>query len=110
MENCDGIILLENEMLNGSRVSAMDAAGRLYEKLSLAINSLVTPVGGDGIGEGVENTVDYIRANPYSVLPSSEEAEIASPVISESVNASGVLSQLPVERRRGQAHQLLRSD
>jgi hypothetical protein len=95
MENCDGIILLENELLHGSRVPALDAAGRLYEKLSLAINSLVTPVGRDGIGAGVENTVGYIRANPYSVLPCSEEAEIASPVFSESVNASGVLVSYP---------------
>jgi len=90
-ENCDGIILLENETLHsGSRLPAVDAAARLYEKLSLVINALVTPIGKDGMGAGVENIVDYIRSNPYSVLPSSEEAPV-SPVVSESLSRSGML-------------------
>jgi hypothetical protein len=90
-ENCDGIIMLENEMMHSRRgLSAVDAAARLCEKLSLAINSLVTPIGKDGVGAGVENIVDYIRSNPYSVLPSSEE-EPASPAASESLSRSGVL-------------------
>ena len=91
-ENCDGIILLENELVKGSKEPAVDAAARQYERLALLINSLVTPIPSDGLGTGVENVVDYIRANPYSVLHSSEETQEASvPAIAEFANASGVL-------------------
>ena len=66
-ENSSGIILLKNEMmLSTDQISAVDSSARLYEKLSLAINSLVKPVETDG--DGVEDVVDYIRANPYSTL------------------------------------------
>jgi Tubulin/FtsZ family, GTPase domain len=91
-ENCDGIILLENELVKGSKEPAVDVAARRYERLALLINSLVTPIPPDGLGTGVENVVDYIRANPYSVLHTSEEAqETPLPAVTESANTSGVL-------------------
>jgi hypothetical protein len=89
-ENCDGILLLENEMLLRNRgVSAVDAAARLYERLSLTINTLVTPVSKDGTRTGVEIMVDYIRANPYSTLPLTAEA--APPILREAPASSGML-------------------
>ncbi len=90
-ENCDGIILLENNLVKGDRLPAVDVAARLHEKLALVINSLITPIGADGAGGGIETVVDYIRANPYSVLPISEESSAPPQIISESTTRSGVL-------------------
>jgi hypothetical protein len=72
--SCDGVMLLENQimMLAGEEeLSLVDANACLNEKISLFINALVEPIENDGIGSGVENVVDYFRANPYSVLRSS---------------------------------------
>lgn len=91
-ENCDGVIQLENEMmLSSDEFSLVDADASLYEKLSLAINALIRPVEMDGSAAGVESVVDYVRANPYSVLRVTAE-EIDTPeIISEFSNSSGVL-------------------
>lgn len=91
-ENCDGVIQLENEMmLSSDEMSLVDADASLYEKLSLAINTLINPIETDGSGTGVERVVDYIRANPYSVLRvTAEEIDIPE-IISEASNSSGVL-------------------
>lgn len=88
---CDGIVLLENEMtLADAGLPAMDANARLYEKLSLVINSLVKPIEQDGLGTGIERMVDYIRANPYSMLQVTEgpATTLAS---GESRTPSGIL-------------------
>jgi hypothetical protein len=78
-ENCDGIILLENEkMLAPDQPSFFDSNARLYEKLSLTINSLIRPIEKDGSSSGVESMVDYINANPYSVLRASDDDNPAS--------------------------------
>ncbi len=89
-ENSSGIILLKNEMMLATdQISAMDASASLYEKLSLAINSLVKPIEKDG-GDGVEDVVDYIKANPYSTLEVADEEEQVE-VISHTPTSSGVL-------------------
>lgn len=90
---CDGIIMLEQEeILRTNDLSMFDANALVCEKLSLAINELVGPIEKDGTGSGVERVVDYIRANPYSVLRITDDLPRGD-VISEekSTNQSAVL-------------------
>lgn len=90
-DSCDGIIMLENEkMLRRGKddLSAFDANAQLYEKLSLAINSLIPPVEGDGTG--IERVVDFVRANPYSVLQVNGDAT-PNLISEEAPGESGIL-------------------
>jgi len=90
-ENCEGIIHLKNEtLLEIEQLSAVDASARLYERLSLAINTLVKPIEKDGIGDGVENVVDYIKANPYLTLHAADEEDPAE-TVSHTSTPSGFL-------------------
>lgn len=89
-ENSDGILVLGRTLGRQDNLSAIDSNARLFEKLALALNSLVPPVGRDGIGSGVENVVDYIRANPYSTLQMAGESQ-ADYISEEAPNSSGVL-------------------
>jgi len=91
-ESCDGIILLENEtMLTNDDLSFVDSNAQLYEKLSLALNTLVRPIEKDGIGDGVERMVDHIHANPYSVLQITDDSPQSNTVSDESLSRSGTL-------------------
>ena len=75
-ENSDGIMLIENEAVMNAEIPLIDAYAELNEGLSLALNSLLEPVERDGTNNGVLNIVDFIKANPYSVLrPPSDQAE-----------------------------------
>jgi hypothetical protein len=89
-ENADGIIMLENRGILGSAdLSVFDANALLLEKLSLTINELAGPIENDDPGNGVERIVDFIRANPYTVLRVNE---MKSTSMSEETNSrSGVL-------------------
>jgi cell division protein FtsZ len=64
----DGIMLLENDVLIKEKLPLIDAHARLSESLSTVINSLIQPIERDGSSAGVENVVDFIRSNPYSVV------------------------------------------
>jgi Tubulin/FtsZ family, GTPase domain len=91
-ESCDGIILLENEtMLTNDQLSFVDSNARFCERVSLAINDLVRPIEKDGNGYGVETMVDYIRANPYTLLQVSEDRSLRTAVTGESYSRSGTL-------------------
>jgi cell division GTPase FtsZ len=74
--NCDGIMLLENGILIKDEIPLIDANASLYEKLSLAINELVQPIEQDGSSAGVEDVVDFIKANPFSVVQSSNDFSV----------------------------------
>jgi len=69
----DGIMLLENDVMTKDKLPLIDVHARLCEKLSIAINELVQPIEHDGSSTGVEDIVDFIKANPYSVIESSVE-------------------------------------
>jgi cell division GTPase FtsZ len=68
----DGIMLIENEAVINLNMPIIDAYAELNEGLSLALNSMLEPVEKDGTNNGVLNIVDFIKANPYSVLRPSE--------------------------------------
>jgi hypothetical protein len=89
-ENSDGIIMLERTLGKEGELSAFDANAQLYEQLALTINSLIPPMEKDGVGTGVENVVDFIRANPYSVIRVGDESS-PNYVSGETPNSSGIL-------------------
>jgi hypothetical protein len=67
-ENSDGIMLIENKAILSANKPLIDAYADLHQGLSLALNSLLEPPERDGTSNGVLNVVDFIKANPYSIL------------------------------------------
>ncbi len=98
----DGIMLLGNDALIKDKLPFIDAYARLCEKLSMAINALVQPIERDGSNTGVEDIVDYIRANPYSVIESSSEfsKNYETGVVSES-NSNHLISYQSMDDATG---------
>ena len=64
----DGIMLIENNAALKDNKPLIDAYAEVNEGLSLALNSMLVPIEKDGTSNGVLNIVDFIKANPYSVL------------------------------------------
>ena len=60
----------------------------LNEGLSLTLNSLLVPLEKDGTSNGVLNIVDFIKANPYSVLRPREQNRVKEAAL-ESASGSG---------------------
>jgi Tubulin/FtsZ family, GTPase domain len=75
-EHSDGIMRIENNTLLNANKPLIDANADLNEGLSLTLNTLLVPVERDGTSNGVLNIVDFIKANPYSVLRLPEENRV----------------------------------
>lgn len=84
----DGIMRIENNTLLNANKPLIEANADLNEGLSLTLNSLLEPVEKDGTSNGVLNIVDFIKANPYTVLRTPEENRMKEADL-ENINGSG---------------------
>jgi cell division GTPase FtsZ len=105
-EYSDGIMLIENATAINNNKPLIDAYAEVIERLSLTLNSLLVPIEKDGTSNGVLNIVDFIKANPYSVLRPQEQVP---PRRANLENASGSGTYLISDQSADDATRLINS-
>jgi hypothetical protein len=89
---------MENNAALKSNKPLIDAYAEVNEGLSLALNTLLVPIEKDGTNSGVLNVVDFVKANPYSVLyPPGETKTHAADFESPSGAGNYLISYQSVE-------------
>jgi cell division protein FtsZ len=73
-----GVILIDNdELLQNKKIPAIDAFSLANEKISLAINKLLGAAEKHEFSVGLNNVVDFVKTESYSVLCIGEDTETA---------------------------------